>query len=491
MASARVLQQQGQPQRQQLQHTQQWGPHGPRSGGPSSGQDVGPCEYRILTGPGAGTTWWRPDNSAFNCYRCLDDLHRERFGPDAIPPHWPSRLCQGSPSTNRCHWLGYDLSDCAAFLHPRLWGVQLFLTPLRALVTVALVDPSVGPMVAHSTTTLPCPTAPSGVLTGYYIPSFSRNLVGVSHLHDLDVVTTFPLDEPVASCIVSGTGAPLATFHREPSSGLYSLQIGSHHTGSGQDGTAPSGNKSPRVARPASPLAYTAMHSLCRVSATPCPSLLLVPPNHGSFTDPALGPAIQHDAQGRGPRTKCPSAGSSRSRSRCCSASSGVCCYSICPCCCSSGVYCYSPCRAAAPLAPGVAPPLPCPAAAAAAPTAAAETPALPSRAAAVTPPLLSPAAMATARAAAVVNPPLLSPNAPVTPLVLSPAAAMTPPLLSPAEAVAPPLPSPYAATKSARASAAVASAAATAAAAIAAVVPSQIAPTPPSPTGEDAAHSP
>ncbi|CAI7730390.1 unnamed protein product [Closterium sp. NIES-54] len=94
------------------------------------------------------------------------------------------------------------------------------LTPLHTLVTVALADPSVGSVVADSTTTLPCPAAPSGFLTGYYTPSFSRNLVGVSHLHDLGVVTTFPMHDPVASCTVGATGAPLATFHREPGSGL-------------------------------------------------------------------------------------------------------------------------------------------------------------------------------------------------------------------------------------------------------------------------------
>ncbi|CAI7780215.1 unnamed protein product [Closterium sp. NIES-53] len=107
------------------------------------------------------------------------------------------------------------------------------LTPLRTPVTVALADPSVGPVVARSTNTLPCPVAPSGFLTGYYTPSFSRNLVDVNHLHDLSVVTTFPLDEPVASYTVSATGTPLATFHREPGSGLYSLHTGSRHIGSG------------------------------------------------------------------------------------------------------------------------------------------------------------------------------------------------------------------------------------------------------------------
>ncbi|CAI7789878.1 unnamed protein product [Closterium sp. NIES-53] len=58
--------------------------------------------------------------------------------------------------------------------------------------------------------------------------------MGVSHLHDLGLVTNFPVDEHVASCIVGTTGAPLATFHRESDFGLYSLHTGSHHTGSDQ-----------------------------------------------------------------------------------------------------------------------------------------------------------------------------------------------------------------------------------------------------------------
>ncbi|CAI7933100.1 unnamed protein product [Closterium sp. NIES-54] len=97
------------------------------------------------------------------------------------------------------------------------------LTPRHTPVTVALADPSMGSVVAQSTTILPCPAAPSGLLTCYYTPLFSRNLVGVSHLHNLGVVTTFPLDEPVASCTVSATGVPLATFHRESGSGLLDL----------------------------------------------------------------------------------------------------------------------------------------------------------------------------------------------------------------------------------------------------------------------------
>ncbi|CAI7871729.1 unnamed protein product [Closterium sp. NIES-53] len=289
MVCTRVLQQQGQPQ-----HSWQWGPEGPRSTGrsgglASSGHDVGPCGYRILTGPGFGTTCWSLDHSASRCYRRLDDLHCVRFGPHTIPPHWPShnrqrtaapaeshlpgqgpfpaarvetcvsslgacvvsspgaseRLCvgvetttslapafvAGSGATSQTAQLSFTLeSGASSYFFRDCTDV----TPLRTPVTIALADPSVGPVVAHSTTTLPCPVAPSGFLTGYYTPSFSRSLVGVSHLLDLGVVTTFPLDEPVASCTVGATRAPLATFHREPGSGLYSLHTRSHHTGSGQ-----------------------------------------------------------------------------------------------------------------------------------------------------------------------------------------------------------------------------------------------------------------
>ncbi|CAI7841075.1 unnamed protein product, partial [Closterium sp. NIES-54] len=46
---------------------------------------------------------------------------------------------------------------------------------------------------------------------------------------------------------------------------------------------------SPRVACPASSLACAAVHSLRRGSAARCPSLLLIPPHHGSLIDLALG----------------------------------------------------------------------------------------------------------------------------------------------------------------------------------------------------------
>ncbi|CAI5965120.1 unnamed protein product [Closterium sp. NIES-65] len=69
------------------------------------------------------------------------------------------------------------------------------LTPLIRLVPVSVANPSCGPVCATSSTVLPCPAVPSGTLSGLDLPSFSTNL----------------------------TGRHLATFTRQPGSGLYTL----------------------------------------------------------------------------------------------------------------------------------------------------------------------------------------------------------------------------------------------------------------------------
>ncbi|CAI7759074.1 unnamed protein product [Closterium sp. NIES-54] len=58
------------------------------------------------------------------------------------------------------------------------------LTPLSRPVAVSLADPSGGVVLAHFSTVLPCPAAPSGTLSGLYLPSFSTNLVSGADLHD-------------------------------------------------------------------------------------------------------------------------------------------------------------------------------------------------------------------------------------------------------------------------------------------------------------------
>ncbi|CAI5951212.1 unnamed protein product [Closterium sp. NIES-65] len=61
------------------------------------------------------------------------------------------------------------------------------LTPLGRPVAVSLADPSRSPVLAHFSTVLPCPAAPSGTLSGLYLPSFSTNLVSGAALQDAGV----------------------------------------------------------------------------------------------------------------------------------------------------------------------------------------------------------------------------------------------------------------------------------------------------------------
>ncbi|CAI7808499.1 unnamed protein product [Closterium sp. NIES-54] len=97
------------------------------------------------------------------------------------------------------------------------------LTPLTVLVPVTLADPSGGPIVMRGAIVLPCPAAPSGLLTGLHLPSFAKNLVATSVLQDQWVTVTQPVGELVAICTDSRTGEHLAAFNRRPGSGLYTL----------------------------------------------------------------------------------------------------------------------------------------------------------------------------------------------------------------------------------------------------------------------------
>ncbi|CAI7793498.1 unnamed protein product [Closterium sp. NIES-54] len=101
------------------------------------------------------------------------------------------------------------------------------LTPLSRLVAVSLADPSGGQVLADSSTVLPCPAAPSGLLSGLHLPSFSTNLVSGADLQDAWVDQFTPRDQRVTHCTCSRTGRHLATFTRRPGSSLYTLTIAS------------------------------------------------------------------------------------------------------------------------------------------------------------------------------------------------------------------------------------------------------------------------
>ncbi|CAI7813008.1 unnamed protein product [Closterium sp. NIES-54] len=101
------------------------------------------------------------------------------------------------------------------------------LTPLSRLVAVSLADPSGGPVLASFSTILPCPAAPSGSLSGLYLPSFSTNLVSGADLQDQGVDQFTPASQRVTHYTCARTGRHLATFTRRPGSSLYTLSTAS------------------------------------------------------------------------------------------------------------------------------------------------------------------------------------------------------------------------------------------------------------------------
>ncbi|CAI5950302.1 unnamed protein product [Closterium sp. NIES-64] len=101
------------------------------------------------------------------------------------------------------------------------------LTPLSRQVAVSLADPSGGPVLSHFSIVLPCPAAPSGTLSGLYLPSFSTNLVSGADLQDAGVHQFTPARQRVTHCTEASTGRHLATFTRQPGSSLYTLTTAS------------------------------------------------------------------------------------------------------------------------------------------------------------------------------------------------------------------------------------------------------------------------
>ncbi|CAI7857555.1 unnamed protein product [Closterium sp. NIES-53] len=79
------------------------------------------------------------------------------------------------------------------------------LTPLAAPVPVSLADPTGGPVVARTSTVLPCPADPSGSPSGLHLPMFSTNLVSNAAIQDVWVDTFIPGGQRVAICQVAAS----------------------------------------------------------------------------------------------------------------------------------------------------------------------------------------------------------------------------------------------------------------------------------------------
>ncbi|CAI7870216.1 unnamed protein product [Closterium sp. NIES-54] len=124
----------------------------------------------------------------------------------------------GTAPTESLHTFTLDSGASRSFFRD-----STTLTPLCRPVAVSLADPSGGPVLAHSSTLLPCHAALSGLLSGLHLPSFSTNLVSGADLQDAWVDQFTTRGQRVTHCTCSRTGRHLATFTRWPEMSLYTL----------------------------------------------------------------------------------------------------------------------------------------------------------------------------------------------------------------------------------------------------------------------------
>ncbi|CAI7789853.1 unnamed protein product [Closterium sp. NIES-54] len=117
----------------------------------------------------------------------------------------------GTASAQVFHTFTLDSGASRSFFRDRTT-----LTPLSRPVAVSLADPSGGPVLASFSTVLSCPAAPSGSLSGLYLPSFSTKLVSGADLHGpaplgVSQVDPPPLVEPLV--ISSDPSSPTEGGH--------------------------------------------------------------------------------------------------------------------------------------------------------------------------------------------------------------------------------------------------------------------------------------
>ncbi|CAI7871690.1 unnamed protein product [Closterium sp. NIES-53] len=119
-----------------------------------------------------------------DCYRCvLLDPGIEVAALSASD----SGTLPGTTPAQALHTFTQDSGASACFFRD-----STTLTPLSTPIPVRLADPTGGPVVARSSTVLPCLAVPSGSLSGLHLPSFSANLVSTAALQDAMVTTTTP-----------------------------------------------------------------------------------------------------------------------------------------------------------------------------------------------------------------------------------------------------------------------------------------------------------
>ncbi|CAI7873572.1 unnamed protein product [Closterium sp. NIES-53] len=228
-----------------VQQLREWYAGRGRSGG------AGPCAYVLHTGPRSGEVCGLPHTTQ-RCFGRLIDAWRTQF-PDAVElPRLHDLLLQnvpifdlhfdailaamyaladitegdcylsvspdpgtvaaalgasasaapgagtsppsGTAPTEALHTFTLDSGASRSFFRD-----STTLTPLSRPGAVSIADPSGGPDLARSSTVLPCPAAPSGLLSGLHLPSFSTNLVSGADLQDAWIDQFTPGGQRVAT----------------------------------------------------------------------------------------------------------------------------------------------------------------------------------------------------------------------------------------------------------------------------------------------------
>ncbi|CAI6004692.1 unnamed protein product [Closterium sp. NIES-64] len=257
------------------------------------------CTYVIRTGDRTGQPCGGP-HATQRCFARLSDAWRVQFPQATELPRWLDLLKKGidiyaldfdailsamyvmSTSGEGSEYLSVPPDPGIRTSASAAPGTHVSATPgageAAALVAVSLADPSGGPVIATSSTVLPCPAVPSGTLSGLHLPSFSTNLVAGCALRDGGVNQFIPAYERVTHCTCARTGRHLATFTRQPGSDLYTLKTASPQVAASASAFASASGSSllshPRLLLPA--------FTVSRGGSAP----LLTPPRFPSTTAP-------------------------------------------------------------------------------------------------------------------------------------------------------------------------------------------------------------
>ncbi|CAI7872532.1 unnamed protein product [Closterium sp. NIES-53] len=202
----------------------------PVSSATSSGVAIFDLEYDVIL----AAMYALSVSDEGDCYMCVPPDP----GIEAAALGASESVLPGTAPAKALHTFMLDLGASRCFFRD-----STTLTPLSAPVQIRLAHPSGGPVLARSSTMLPCPAVPSGSLSCLHLPSFSTNLVSTAALQDAMVTTTTPggvrvrsgrtpllVSPPVAldSSVAPPPGSPLPStpsWHALPPPCLCSSQV--------------------------------------------------------------------------------------------------------------------------------------------------------------------------------------------------------------------------------------------------------------------------